>query len=196
MTEVFEELSIIGDAVTEEDRVVHLLASLPDSFNVIVTALEAQSESVPKWELVTERLLHEETKQREKKESRALAAGGGRPTKPFRKTIRCHFCNNPGHIKKDCRKYQRWLNSKKQDANAAISDDLLVVTEALTTTSSPKGDWIIDSGATCHMSNDESLFCNVKQLSVPQDVTLVYSYIRLASSLGRVVSKITLGRQL
>ncbi len=42
MTEVFEELSIIGDVVTEEDRVVHLLASLPDSFNVIVTALEAR----------------------------------------------------------------------------------------------------------------------------------------------------------
>ena len=31
MTEVFEELAVIGDAVSEEDRVVHLLASLPES---------------------------------------------------------------------------------------------------------------------------------------------------------------------
>ncbi len=60
MTELFEELAVIGDPVTEEDRVVHLLAGLPASYNVLVTALEAQSENVPKWELVTERLLHEE----------------------------------------------------------------------------------------------------------------------------------------
>ena len=50
MTEVFNE-----------DRVVHLLASLPDSYNVLVTALEA-NEEVPKMEMVTERLLHEERK--------------------------------------------------------------------------------------------------------------------------------------
>lgn len=62
MTEVFEELAVIGDPVSEEDRVVHLLASLPESFDMLVTALEAQSDNVPKWELVTERLLHEQLK--------------------------------------------------------------------------------------------------------------------------------------
>ena len=49
MTEFFGELSEIGDAVNEEDRVVHILTSLPEYFNVLVTALEAQSEYVPKW---------------------------------------------------------------------------------------------------------------------------------------------------
>ena len=61
MSETFEAL-----AVNEEDRVVHLLASLPDSFDMLVTALEALSEKVPKWELVIERLLHEELKLQEK----------------------------------------------------------------------------------------------------------------------------------
>ena len=41
MTELFEALTVIGDPVTEEDRAVYLLASLPDSFNMLVTALEA-----------------------------------------------------------------------------------------------------------------------------------------------------------
>ena len=54
MSEVFEELAVIGNAISEEDRVIHLLASLPDSCNVLVTALEAQSENVPKWSLLTE----------------------------------------------------------------------------------------------------------------------------------------------
>ena len=43
MTEVCDELSAIGDPVNEEDRVVYLLASLPESYNVLVTALEARA---------------------------------------------------------------------------------------------------------------------------------------------------------
>ena len=66
MTEVFAALAVIGDPVTEEDQVVYLLASLPASYDMLVTALEAQSETVPRWELVTERLRHEEQKQNEK----------------------------------------------------------------------------------------------------------------------------------
>ena len=76
MPEIFGDLSVIDDAVNEEDRVVHILASLPESFNMLV-ALNAQSENVPKWELVTEGLLHEETKLQQKgkkSESKALAA--------------------------------------------------------------------------------------------------------------------------
>ena len=68
MMEVFEELAVIGDVVEEEDRVVHILASLPESFNMLVTALEACPE-VPKLELVTERLLHEERKIKEIKDT-------------------------------------------------------------------------------------------------------------------------------
>ena len=62
MTEIFDGLSVVGDPVLDEDRVVHLLASLPDSYNMLVTALEANAE-VPQMEVVTERLLHEERKQ-------------------------------------------------------------------------------------------------------------------------------------
>ena len=38
---------------------------MPDSFNMLVTALEA-SEEVPKMEVITERLLYAERKQKEK----------------------------------------------------------------------------------------------------------------------------------
>ena len=56
MTETFDELSVIGDSLNEEDRVVHLLVSFPESYDMLVTALEA-SQDVPKLALVTERLL-------------------------------------------------------------------------------------------------------------------------------------------
>ena len=59
MTEVFDALSVVGDPIKEEDRVVFLLASLPESYDILVTALEANSE-VPQMEVVTERLLQYE----------------------------------------------------------------------------------------------------------------------------------------
>ena len=40
---------------------MYLLGSLPDSFNILVTALEANAD-VPKLEVITEHLLHEEHK--------------------------------------------------------------------------------------------------------------------------------------
>ncbi len=65
MTEVCETLSVIGDPITEEDRVVHLLASLLEAYDMIVTALESSS-NVPIMETVIERLLHEERKMKER----------------------------------------------------------------------------------------------------------------------------------
>ena len=83
MMEIFEELAIVGDPIEEEDRVVHLLASLPETYDVLVTALETNAE-VPKLDVVTERLLHEERKFKDRESdyepavSKALATDGGR----------------------------------------------------------------------------------------------------------------------
>ena len=98
MTEVFEELVAVGDPVTEVDRVVHLLASLPESYGALVMALEASAE-VPKMEVVTERLLHEERKQKDregegKSLEKAMAA--------TRLKVKCYYCGKRGHIKQNC----------------------------------------------------------------------------------------------
>ena len=68
MTEMFESLSVIDDPASEEDLVVYLLASLPESYNMLVTAFEANPEA-PKMEVVTERLLYEKQKTKERGES-------------------------------------------------------------------------------------------------------------------------------
>ena len=65
LTEIFDELSIIGDLLDEKKQVVRRLASLPESYDMLVTALKA-SPDVPRLEVVTERLLHRESKRKEK----------------------------------------------------------------------------------------------------------------------------------
>ena len=64
MMETFHELSVVGDAVKDDDKVVFLLASLPESYTTLVTALEA-SATVPETDAVIEKLLHEERKHKE-----------------------------------------------------------------------------------------------------------------------------------
>ena len=102
MTEIFDGLSVIGDSISEEDRVVHLLASLPDSYNMLVTALEANVE-VPKIEVVTERLLH---KERKLKERTGVGASSERAMtgkqRPKARGPKCHHCGKFGHIRLNC----------------------------------------------------------------------------------------------
>jgi len=91
MSEIFKGLAVIGDAV-------HLLASLPESYNVLVTAFEAELEKIPKWELVTERLLNQELKLKEKVPT---ISEDGRKTlitgqnKGLKKPFTCHYCLKP-----------------------------------------------------------------------------------------------------
>ena len=83
MTEIFESLAVIGDPVSEEDCVVQMLASIPESFNMLVTALEANLE-VPSMETVTERLLHKEWKIKGREETGTRHTKSNDGTQQFR----------------------------------------------------------------------------------------------------------------
>ena len=103
MTEIFSELSIIGDKISDEDRVVYLLASLPDSFTTLVTALEANTE-VPKMDVVTERLLYEEKKLIDRATTSIKMEAGAMSVKHKVKSKgpKCYGCHNYGHIQRNC----------------------------------------------------------------------------------------------
>ena len=103
MIELFNELTIVGDVIDEEDRVVYLLASLPDSFSTLVTALEA-NEEVPKMEVVTEQILHAERKQKETINFDTSGEKAMTTKQQFnRRGPKCRQCGKFGHIKKNCR---------------------------------------------------------------------------------------------
>ena len=188
MTETFNDLTVVGDTVTDEDRVVHLLASLPDSYNVLVTALEASTE-VPSLEMVTERLLHEERKLSGHHEAEKVMAAAKREAS--RKSPRCYRCGEIGHLRRDCPevknkkmgRYSKGRNkwskhkahatqSKNADYDGSESDCGLTVRHALAASDLKSNEWIVDSGATCHMCNDETRFTDYIKLEQAEDVTL------------------------
>ena len=116
VTELFDELAVIGYPAEEEERVVHLLASLPEPFDMMVTALESNAEQ-PSLEYVTERILHEERKIKERmeregtSENEALVAGNV-SSKFSRGPPTCFHCGIEGHIKRNCKKLKQENEAK------------------------------------------------------------------------------------
>ena len=105
MLEKCNELLIVGDAITDEDRIVYLLASLPESFNTLVTALESNP-AVPEMEIVIERLMHKKRKHKDRgvlneSESNGALAGKHRTGS---KGPKCYGCQRFGHIQRNCPK--------------------------------------------------------------------------------------------
>ena len=193
MVEIFDELAVIGYPVEEEDRVVQILTSLPESYNMIVTAFEASPE-VPKLAVVTERLLNEERKIKEKRD--IGSTGGGFPGNALfvsSKPKTCFYCGKNGHIKRFC---DEWLNrmdnndnrERKESKSPAVanfsyhksrsngntvdsesSDDecIALVSEV---SEENKNKWIIDSAASRHMCKDRKQFRRMRRLKKTKEI--------------------------
>lgn len=198
MTELFDSLAVAGETVSEEDRVVYLLASLPDSYNILVTALEA-NEDVPKLEVVTERILHQERKSKDRSEATSSTESAMTTHKAHtRKPKRCNHCGRLGHIKKYCRSLKAEKKGQKEKSKKAAAATThensdsessgLVASHALSASNSiEQSAWIVDSGATCHMSHNRNLFSTLYQLQNPIDVMLGDGRALTATGRGEVV---------
>ena len=163
---------------------VHLLASLPESFNMLVTALEANTD-IPSMDVVTERLLYEERKLKDR-EGSGSSHEKAMTSRFMRKSVECFHCGKPGHLKRNCRllsaEKQKFRPNRhgKQKANKASivnecssdsgSDARMVSHTVLSASTMTK--WIIDSGTSCHMCCDSGLFDKLEVLTHPIDVSV------------------------
>ena len=213
MTEVYDELSVVGDPIKEEDRVAHLLASLPKSFDMLVTALEANAE-VPKMEVVTERLLYEEQKLKERddtgarpkvKEEKAYLSSNYSKNRPRPKGPKCHHCGKVGHIKKNCRDFLRkndvksnvngkFNNAQANNVNLNVNESVgLLVKHALKAGSvhNLQNSWIVDSGATAHMCTNRKCFVSFDDME-HGSVALGDSHSLQSLGTGKVVIRMNL----
>uniref|UniRef100_A0AAV1TUT9 CCHC-type domain-containing protein n=2 Tax=Peronospora matthiolae TaxID=2874970 RepID=A0AAV1TUT9_9STRA len=172
-----------GDDVLEH---INKLKTLAEQLEAVGgSTLESRSDTLS-WELVTSRLLHEEMKRKEQGSKGDEASQGQafitrdnqRKGRPVKKSWPCHNCGKIGHWMAECpsriqenterHRPQRAQDSgdryRSQRANVAQEEDsgdyLFSIGE---TTSAKSSDiWLVDSGATQHMTCSKKFMRNYK----------------------------------
>lgn len=111
--------------------------------------------------------------------------------------VKCYHCSKRGHIKRNCHflKHKQSSHAQPKVNKVAASNrssdeesDALVVTLALQ--AGCTGNWIVDSGATCHMCNNKKLFTHLQLLKQPMEVSLGDG--RALQAVGRGVVALTM----
>ena len=91
----------------------------------------------------------------------------------------CHYCHNPGHVRWNCRKLQnknkRFQFVPYQKSLKSTSTPISTLAESGKTNTcflSSSSTWVIDSGATDHMTSNSSLFTTFQSQPTTSIVTL------------------------
>ena len=193
MKEITDQLAAINAPIPEDEHIVAILLSLPRTYNTIVTALTAKGDELHLAQ-VQQALINEEEKRLQSKASKSTTTGSDRGEsalrheKFHRKPIRCYECNQEGHISRNCRQKNgqkgykpkgAWKPGKHKAAPAETacpeednepSDNAFAT--GLVTASKEENKWIVDSGASQHMTSSHQLFVDYEEFTEPEPVTL------------------------
>eukprot|EP00794_Sanderia_malayensis_P002886 gene2886-biopygen2372 len=177
-----DHLEAVGDPIMEKDLVIILISSLTEDYNHLITALETIAEDRLSWVYVRDRVLHEYEKLHQH------AANEGAVTKNDDALLviskksdaqrkKCFYCQKEGHFAKNCFKKKADMKAKQraESANCADTEDEPDDGFALTAnngTEQSGDEWLIDSGASQHMTYENSGMLNYEKFSTPRNIRL------------------------
>ncbi|GFZ00426.1 hypothetical protein Acr_14g0000620 [Actinidia rufa] len=148
------QLTSVDLQFDDEMQALLLLSSLPESWETLMVSL---SNSAPNGKLtksmVMDALFNEEARRREmgstdQRRWRSQARG---------RTVRCFYCDQEGHIKRDCPKYKAQDQSSNTAATTVMADED-EIDVLLAASDNGKSDWVLDSGSAYHLCRDREVF--------------------------------------
>ncbi len=211
MKEITDRLAAIGAPIVEEDQVVTLLGSLPRSYSTLVTALEARGDDLT-FNFVKQALVQEEQKRLgvSSDSQSALISSSAKKTKYVpRKQLKCFGCGQIGHIRRNC---TRASANRKEQADSSVklthnaktanehdpkeslsTEEADSVFAASSSSQSEIGKWLIDSGASSHMTNDQEVLTGYQKFEHPEKVGLGDGRTVDALGIGKVYVNVRCG---
>lgn len=185
MDALFDKLAEVGCDIAEEMKCNFIMASLPESYDSFVTMIEGYdgklTERTVKAKLLNEyyKRQHKSEMQEEKAMKVAVLKTRNASRKEYDKEDDrrvCFECGKPGHIRKNCYVYLSRLAEQqgivRKVGEPSESEAKVAVQRAtdrsicfLATDNTPTDGWIIDSGASHHVSSDRSFFAKLTSVS-------------------------------
>lgn len=148
-----------------------ILASLNEDYDMIVTALEARDEDKLSVSEIKAKLLDESERRKQKVASDSTTAL--KVTRCFKNraknnqtNVKCYSCGEMGHYSRDCEKKSTKTESSKSHKAGFVMENNLAL--HLSNNDVFSG-WCIDSGATCHISNDKEAFSSLN-LGIQEEI--------------------------
>ena len=192
---IADQLESLDDAVSEKYLVMILLSSVPDDYNNLLTTLETLEEEKLTWDYVRDRLLTEFERRIgvQKKTTdphEALFVGGGHGgdqrqysgsgngNNNYKKEFKCHYCDEKGHIQRNCEKKKadnqkkaNQENSDKKEESASFcrmfgdfTPEIALHVDSSGPDSPCDGDdWYLDSACSQHMSGERDDLVNYEK---------------------------------
>ncbi len=202
MCRLRDQLLEMGGSMPENDFCEIVLGKLPASYNSLRTTLDTIGEAELSWEKVKGLILTVADRAQIASEGEtfdnALMTRQIKNTKTGSDGKKCFKCQKVGHLAKDC-----WSKLKNQrgyakgrghdNRNATPTQQtLLSSTSALTVNSDDNEAWIIDSGATQHMSSQDSNMSNYEKLQTGKKIYLADNKTLEAEGQGDITMKCVL----
>lgn len=161
----------MGVELDEDLLAVIIVDALPEKFSAIKAAVDTANE-FPKVEVLKARLLEigdknaldQDSAMKAKHYARKQHQYGSNYNKTqaegmFKKTFKCFRCKKKGHKASECRaklSFEENSRGVEEKANCMGATETAMIVKS-------NREWIIDSGATSHMCNEESLFIQLNK---------------------------------
>ncbi|KAK9806822.1 hypothetical protein WJX72_003845 [[Myrmecia] bisecta] len=208
-----DQLAAVGDDVKDEDLVLYVLRGLPAQYNTVVTLLTVSDDKLDLDNVLAKLLTIEQTSA-PVEETKAYYSGswsqgrGGAYARHAhdnnqaarvaatrgREQRICHYCGIKGHLKKDCRKMAQDHTTQPRPTTtpALVSrpGQRGNVERNVAFTTAPAVDpteWILDSGASRHVSGDVERLINVRPAPQGAGITTATGALAEARCVGDMV---------
>ena len=163
--ELLVEMAVAGCSPDGADQVGCLLRSLPNEYDPLVQALRLSIVPVTKEDAI--RVIKNESVRLSTNPgvtgAVALTSNVSKKKNFDKRNVKCYNCGMKGHFKNECRSSKK--NYEQRDSSYV----------ALNADSQGGNMWVIDSGASNHMSYDQELFTCYKRLSKSRKVVTASS---------------------